>query len=82
MANLTLKIPDEDLKRARIQAIREGTSVNEVVRRFLKEYGGRPDRVREAVEEILRLSDEARYSSGGRKWKREDAYDPKRSRGE
>lgn len=78
MANLTLKIPDEDLKKARIQAIREGTSVNEVVRRFLRDYGGRPDRVREAVEEVLRLSDEARYESGGRKWKREDAYDPKR----
>jgi len=78
MANLTLKIPDEDLKKARIQAIREGTSVNEVVRRFLKDYGGRPDRVRESVEEVLRLSDEARYDSGGRKWKREDAYDSRR----
>ncbi|MCK6480380.1 MAG: hypothetical protein HUU06_13060 [Planctomycetaceae bacterium] len=81
MANLTLKIPDEDLKKARIQAIREGTSVNEVVRRFLHDYGGRPDKVREAVEEVLRLADKSTYSSGGRRWKREDIYAERLKRG-
>lgn len=75
MANLTLKIPDDVLKRARLRALEEDTSVNEVVRRFLAEYGERHDRVREAVEDVLRRSRKSVYASGGRRWKREDLYD-------
>jgi len=81
MANLTLKIPDEDLKAARIQALREGTSVNEVVRRFLKDYAARPDRVREAVDDVLRMARESTYDGGGRRWKREDLYAERLKRG-
>ena len=56
MANLTLKIPDEELKRARIRAIEEGTSVNEVVRKWIKEYGEREDRIRAAMDRVLAAS--------------------------
>ena len=40
MTNVTLAIDDDLLRRARVQAIEEGTSVNEVVRDFLREHSG------------------------------------------
>lgn len=36
MANLTLKIDEEMLRRARIRALEHGTSVNAVVREFIE----------------------------------------------
>jgi hypothetical protein len=82
MANLTLKIPDEELKRARIRAIGEGTSVNEVVRKWIKEYGERDDRIRAAMDRVLEAS--ARYHGrikGGR-FDRAEVYErgPRRAR--
>lgn len=81
MRNVTLAIEEEVLRKARIQAAKEGTSVNEVVRRFLREYAGREDRYRKAVEEVLRIAEGKPYASGGRKWKRADLYDRKSLRG-
>jgi plasmid stability protein len=40
MTNLTVSIDEEVLKRARIRAIEEGTSVNAVVRAHLESYAG------------------------------------------
>jgi hypothetical protein len=80
IANLTLRIPDEDLKRARIRAIEEGTSVNEVVRKWIKEYGEREDRIRAAMDRVLEAS--ARYHGrikGGR-FDRAEVYEPGRGR--
>jgi len=37
MANVTLSIDEENLKRARIHAIEQGTSLNAVIRSFVKE---------------------------------------------
>ena len=74
MANLTLKIPDEDLKRARIRAIREGTSVNEVVRNWLREYGGREELVRAAMDRVLEASAKYHGRIRGGKFDREEAH--------
>ena len=40
MANLTIAIEDDLLKKARLKAVEDGTSVNAVVREFLREYTG------------------------------------------
>jgi hypothetical protein len=40
MANLTLSIEDKLLQAARIRAVKEGTSVNEVCRRAIEAYAG------------------------------------------
>jgi hypothetical protein len=40
MANLTLSIDDTLLQAARIRAVKEGTSVNEVCRRAIEAYAG------------------------------------------
>lgn len=48
MANLTITVDPETLKRARIRAIEEGTSVNRVLGHHLRAYaGGAPERAAE-----------------------------------
>ncbi len=41
MRNLTVTIDDEVLKRARLRATEQGTSVNAVVRAYLEQYAAR-----------------------------------------
>jgi hypothetical protein len=40
MSNLTITVDEATLKKARIRALTEGTSVNEVLRKFLEAYAG------------------------------------------
>jgi uncharacterized protein (UPF0297 family) len=75
MANLTLKIDEKLLRRARIRALEEGTTVNELVRTYLSQYAvARADRLR-AFRRFLAIAEEARASSAGRKLKRDELYD-------
>jgi uncharacterized protein YdaU (DUF1376 family) len=81
MANLTLTIDEDVLRRARIKALERNTSVNALVREFLESLAGTDERER-AREEILKLARGSRASSGpgGRKWKREDIYEDRLGR--
>ena len=79
--NLTLAVPEDLLRRARIQAVHEGTSVNEIVRNLLEGYVGRSDRVAEAVEGLIEIARSAGGELGGKTWSREDLYDRKVLRG-
>lgn len=74
MANLTITVDEQLLKRARLRALREGTSVNRLLRERLESYVQDDRRRRKAIRELLRLSRAARSGSGGRKLRREDAY--------
>lgn len=76
MANLTLSIDDEVLKRARIRALEHGTSVNAVVREHLSNYAD-AERARQAMEAILEIAEGSESGSGpeGRAWTREDLYE-------
>ncbi len=77
MANLTLKIDADVLKRARIRALEDGTSVNEVVRRYLESYAvTRGQRLR-AVRRILEIAEREDSGSGpgGRTWTREQLHE-------
>ncbi len=75
MANLTVSVPETILRRARIRALEQGTSVNAVVSQYLARYAGeRP--TAEAVAEFLELSGRVNAGGGGgRSWRREDIYD-------
>ena len=77
MANLTIVVDDGTLKKARMRALEEDTSVNAVLREYLEEYAGRRREQVEAARRIIEASRESRSGSGpgGRKWKREDAYE-------
>ena len=81
MANVTFAIDEDVLRRARIKAIEQNTSVNAVVREFLESYAGK-DEQEAAVREFLELAKRSRASSGpeGRTWKREDIYEDRLGR--
>jgi plasmid stability protein len=76
MANLTLTIDDEVLRRARIRALEQGTSVNALVREHLERYA-RDEHRRAALRELVELSKVTAGSSGaeGRTWTRDDLHD-------
>lgn len=75
MANITIAVDREALKRARIRAIEEGTSVNAVLGEFLASYAGLSREREEAVEAILEASRTARSARGGRRWNREELHE-------
>lgn len=75
MANITIAVDREALKRARIRAIEEGTSVNAVLSEFLASYAGLSREREEATEAILAASKAARSGSHGRRWTRDELHE-------
>jgi hypothetical protein len=75
MASVTLTIDEDLLRRARIRALQQGTSVNGLVREWLERYAGE-DRQRTATEQIIAIAERSQASSGdrGRTWTRDDVY--------
>ena len=73
--NLTITIDDEVLRRARIRALSQGTSVNAVLREFLESYAG-SDVESTARKRLAELASQSTASSGptGRTWTRDDVY--------
>jgi plasmid stability protein len=71
-----LTIDDELLKRARIRALEQGTSVNAVVRQFLEAYAGSPEH-QEARRRVIAAARRSRAGTpgGGRIWSREELYE-------
>ena len=64
MTNLTISVDDEVLKRARLRALQEDTSVNALLRDTLETYAGVRVERESAVVNLLRLRE--RYPSGER----------------
>ncbi len=56
MANLTITVDDNMLKRARIKALENGTSVNAILRAHLETYAEEKREREEAVEGLLELA--------------------------
>lgn len=79
MANLTLSIEDELLRKARVRALDQGTSVNELVRQYLAKLVAdeQEERARRKawIAEFEALAQKARGASGGRKWSRASLYE-------
>lgn len=82
MANLTITVDDEVLKRARARALEQKTSVNAILSDYLSRFSGMRDTQQEALNELLTAAsrssaDDKRRSSrrGGRSWRREDLYE-------
>ena len=82
MANLTIAVDEGTLKRARMRALEEDTSVNAVLREYLEEYAGRRRSQLEAARRILEDARRGGAGSGpeGRVWKREDMYEERLGR--
>ena len=73
--NLTITIDADVLRKARIRALHEDTSVNAVLRARLDDYAGEGDRAARAVAEVNRLIGAAELHWGSKTWSREELYD-------
>lgn len=73
MANVTISIEDDLLKKGRKYAQKHNTSLNALIRRLLRktvESGSD-----HWLEECFSLMDHAGINSDGKKWKREELYE-------
>ncbi|MGK2877659.1 MAG: hypothetical protein ACSLFF_03645 [Solirubrobacterales bacterium] len=73
MANLTITIEDELLKRARVRAAEQDTSVNAILRDELKRFAG-TERGLTAGAAFAKFARENPGNSHGQKWTREELY--------
>lgn len=75
MTNVTLSIDEENLRQARILALQKGTSLNALIREFVKDYIAGHKQYQQVTGRILRQAEQSPYSSGGRKWTREELHE-------
>ena len=75
MANLTVAIDNELLKKARIRAVEHGTSVNALLRDYLTSYVGMAEKRQKAVKHLLRLSQRSKARRGGKRWTRDELHE-------
>lgn len=76
MANLTITVDERLLKKARMRALEDGTSVNALLRAYLERYAGIGDTAA-GLDGFARLARRASATSGpsGRTWTRDELHD-------
>ena len=75
MPNLTITVDEQVLKKARIKALEEGTSVNALLRSFLERYVRDVETRKKALADILAVSRSSRTARGGRRWTRDELHE-------
>lgn len=75
MANLTLAVDDQLLRRARLRALEQGTSINALLRDYLETFAGAKKARQLAISELLDMSNQARSRRADRRWTREELHD-------
>ena len=75
MANLTITLDDEVLRRARLRALEQDVSVNALLRDYLEAYAAAGTTWNQATDEILRLSARSRSGRGDRSWTRDELHE-------
>lgn len=75
MTNLTIALDENIVRKARIRAISENTSVSAKVREFLASYAQGTDRQQSAGQAFIAAARRSKANSEGAAWQREDAYD-------
>ena len=73
--NVTITVDGEVLKRARIRALEEDTSVNAVLRAHLEAYAQEPGRRRDAVSRLVTVSRTAGARRGTAAWTRDELHE-------
>lgn len=76
MANLTIAIDEEVLRKARIRALEQGTSVNALLREYLITFVA-DDHIHAIVNGIVEHAETCTAGSGteGRTWTREELHE-------
>jgi hypothetical protein len=75
VSNLTITVDEEVLKRARLRALQQGTSVNALLREYLEAFAGGSSLLA-ARRRFAALAKAATSSSKGRRsWTRDDLHE-------
>lgn len=75
MSNLTITVDEEVLKKARIRALEQGSSVNAVLRELLEAYAGVLRGQSAAATDLIALSNDVQSRRGGRAWTRDELHE-------
>lgn len=75
MANVTLALDDALLRKARVKAVHDNTSVNAVIRAFLAQWVQDDDERAAVVTRVRAALDAAEYRSGGVTWTRDELHE-------
>ena len=75
MANVTLKVDDEILKKARELASRRNTSINAIVRQTLEDLVTKDRSRKAALEGLESLWQKTRARIGKKKWTRDELHE-------
>ena len=75
MTNLTIAIDEDVVRKARVRAINEGTSVSARIREFLADYAQGNDRRQMAGEAFIAAARRSKANSANAPWSREVAND-------
>jgi len=75
MSNLTISLDDALIRKARVRAIHEGTSVSARIREFLAAYAGEDNRQQQAGRDFIAAARRSKANSQGAAWSRADIYD-------
>lgn len=75
MVSLTIAVDDSVLRKARIRALEQGTSVNAVLRHYLETYSGMQSQRAQAMRAVLDLSDRCRSGRGDASWTRDELHE-------
>jgi predicted ATPase len=75
MKNITLAIDENVLEEVRVYAAKRNTSVNGLVRDFLKALAEQEDKTARARRRLRELMDSTTLEAGPRTWTRDDLHD-------
>ena len=78
MANLTISVNDNTLKRARIRALEEDSSVNAILSRYLENYAQTDEILiqrQQALTTLRSLADQCRCGRNGQTWSRDELHE-------
>lgn len=75
MKNITLAVEEHVLEQVKLEAAERRTTVNALVRDFLRSISVKRQAKDDAREALLRLAKEAAGDMGNKKWNREALYD-------
>lgn len=75
MSNLTITVDEEVLRKARIRALEQGSSVNAVLRALLEAYAGVRHSQAAAATDLIALSRKSRSRRGTGRRARDELHD-------
>jgi plasmid stability protein len=75
MANLTITVDEEVLRRARLRAAGQDKPIESVLRDYLEAYAVAGQAWEAAADAILKLSKQSRSGRGEAQWTRDELYE-------